>query len=391
MSILDDLAQDVRYAVRTLAVSHRTFAVTGVLMLAAGIGVTTAVFSVVSGLLLRPLPFAQPGRLVELHGTMGRGPNWSQVRNLEAYRRDSPSFEGLASYDIGARYLRDAAGAERVMAVRTEGPFFDVLGVAALYGRTYQPADALGIPIKRGRGFTRSDAAKTPMVVVVNETLAARAFPGEDPIGLVTTRGTIVGTIPDVRQVHLDRPAAPEVYTAIAQNWSQVSELGTTLVVKTRERPDALIDLIRSTIREVDPGQAESLSAFTLSLSILSAFAGLAIVLALSGTYGVISYLASSRAREFAIRVALGAGRGRVVRSVLGQGLSLTAIGLMLGVIGALAAAPLVGLAPIAVRRPDALTLVPVALLIAVVAAIAAPVPARRAARVDPMGVLRAD
>ena len=114
---LDDLAQDVRYAVRTLAVSHRAFAVTGVLMLAVGIGVTTAVFSVVSGLLLRPLPFAQPERLVELHGTMARGPNWSQVRNLEAYRRDSTSFEGLASYDVSARYLRDAAGAERVMTV----------------------------------------------------------------------------------------------------------------------------------------------------------------------------------------------------------------------------------------------------------------------------------
>ena len=105
----------------------------------------------------------------------------------------------------------------------------------------------------------------------------------------------------------------------------------------------------------------------------------------------MISYLASSRAREFAIRVALGAGRGRVVGFVLRQGMVLTGLGLMLGTIGALAATPLAGSLPITVRRPDLLTLVPVALVIALVAAIAALVPARRASRVDPMAVLRSD
>ncbi|HEX9365942.1 MAG TPA: hypothetical protein VF921_04905, partial [Vicinamibacterales bacterium] len=120
---LDDLVQDVRHAVRTLLLSHRTFAVTGVSMLAVGMGVTTAVFSVVSGLLLQPLPFAQPDRLVQLRGTSARGPQWPQVRNLDAYRRESHSFESLASSEVGATYLRDAGGAERVMTVRTEGPF----------------------------------------------------------------------------------------------------------------------------------------------------------------------------------------------------------------------------------------------------------------------------
>jgi putative ABC transport system permease protein len=264
--------------------------------------------------------------------------------------------------------------------------------------------DALGISIRRGRGFTHADTADAVPVIVINETLARRAFPGEDPVGLVTTRGTIVGTIADVRTVNLDLPAVPEVYYPIAQNWSQVSDLGMTLVVRTRDRPEPLIDAIRSTIRAVHPEQAifgiktmetvveESLSAFTLSLTILSAFAILAIVLALSGTYGVISYLASSRAREFAIRVALGAGRGRVIRFVLGQGLTLTGLGLVVGVCGALAAAPLFGAAPgVTVRRPDLVTLIPVACVIAIVAAVAALVPARRAARVDPMAVLRSD
>jgi predicted permease len=263
--------------------------------------------------------------------------------------------------------------------------------------------EALGIPVRRGRRFTAADTAGTTPVIMINDALARRAFPGEDPVGLLTTRGTIVGTIADVRQADLDRPAVPEVYYPVAQNWSQVSELGMTLVVRTRERPEPLIDPIRAAIRDADPDQAifgvktmegvvaESLSGFTLALSILSTFAVLAIVLALTGTYGVISYLASSRAREFAIRVALGAGRTRVIGFVLGQGLSLTAFGLAVGAGGALAAAPLAGTLPVSVRGPDLVTLLPVAGVIVIVAATAALVPARRAARVDPMAVLRSE
>jgi putative ABC transport system permease protein len=263
--------------------------------------------------------------------------------------------------------------------------------------------EAMGIPIRRGRGFTSFDTRARAGVIIINEALARRAFPNEDPIGLVTTRGTIVGTIGDVRQSGLDRPASPEVYTPIAQNWSQVSDLGMTLVVRTHDRPEPLVDSIRSIIHEVDPAQAifgvksmdavvaESLSGFTLSLSILSAFALLAVVLALSGTYGVISCIASSRMREFAIRVALGSGAGRVIRFVLGQGLLLTGMGLAAGLCAALLAAPLLRAAPVTVGRPDAVTIVPVALLIGIVVAVAALVPARRAARVDPMTALRTD
>jgi putative ABC transport system permease protein len=800
---LDDLTQDLRFAVRTLFLSHRTFAISAVSMLAIGIGVTTAVFSVVSGLVLRPLPFPQPDRLVQVHGTTLRPAQGLHVMNLDTYRRDSTSFEAVAGYEVGARYMRDAAGTERVMAVRTEADFFAVLGVAALHGRVYDATDsapavvigeafwrrrlggaaeiigralvldgqpytvagimpagfqfpyragsllqsatgqgrtdlwmpferpvsargrfgsvtgrlkngvslaaaqselnviskrleaqdparnqgrgislvplsqdvvpvpvrrlvmllfgavvivlalaaanvanlslarmtirqrevavraalgaspfrlvrqflaeslllsltggiaglllawwilkrlivaaapylprahevgldwrvftfmlvvcavvgtavgampaiiaarrdpratiqesgtqgsmsrgqrrlrnglvvaevalafvlgvgaavllrelvrlratdagivkanvitfhvgqprnadigmrfydiadrvaalpgvvaagfaqmlplqswgwtsnssdfrvrgrparpeefqielryvtpgyfeALGIPLRRGRRFTSADIAGALPVIIINEALARRAFPGEDPIGLLTTRGTIVGTISDVRQSDLDRPAAPEVYYPIAQNWSQISDLGMTLVVRTRDRPEPLIDSIRSTIRDVHPDQAvfgiktmegvieESLAGFTLSLSILSAFAIVGIILALSGTYGVIAYLASSRAREFAIRVALGAGRARVIRVVLGQGLTLTALGLVVGVVAALAAAPLARSLPVTVRPPDLITLVPVASVIALVAAIAVLVPARRASRVDPMAVLRSD
>jgi putative ABC transport system permease protein len=262
---------------------------------------------------------------------------------------------------------------------------------------------AIGIPIRRGRGFAETDTSGNPRVIIINEALARRAFPGADPIGLVTTRGTIVGTIGDVRQAGLDRTPLPELYTPIAQNWSQVSDLGMTLVVRTADRPEPMIDAIRSAIRDVDPGQAifavktmdavieDSLSGFTLSLTILSAFAALAIAMALTGTYGVISYLASSRMREFAIRVALGSGAVRVSGLVLGRAFLLTGIGLGAGLLGATLSMPMLRAAPVAVHAPGGMTVLVVASLIAAVAGIAALVPARRAARVDPMTALRTD
>jgi predicted permease len=263
--------------------------------------------------------------------------------------------------------------------------------------------DALGIPITRGRGFTRADMPDSLPVIIINEALARRAFPGEDPVGLVTTRGTIVGTIADVRQEHLDRPAVPEVYYPAAQNWSALSELGMTLVVRTQDRPELLVEAVRSAIRDAAPDRAifsvktmdrvvaDSLAEFRLTLSILAGFALLGLTLALSGTYGVISYLASSRTREFAIRVALGAGRAGMIGLVLVQGLVLTALGLAIGAGGSLLASPLFAAGSISVRPPDAAVLVPVAGLIAIVAAAAALIPARRASRVDPMHVLRAE
>jgi len=212
-----------------------------------------------------------------------------------------------------------------------------------------------------------------------------------------------VGTIGDIRQAGLDRPSLPELYTPIAQNWSQVSDLGMSLVVRTADRPEPMIDRVTSAIHDVDPGMAifgvktmdtvvkDSLSGFTISLSILSSFAVLAIALALTGTYGVISYLASSRMREFAIRLALGAGATRVATFVVWRAFLLTAIGLGLGLAGAISAAPVLNMTPGRVEAPGVDTMLAVALLITVVASAAALVPARRASRVDPIVVLRAE
>jgi predicted permease len=263
--------------------------------------------------------------------------------------------------------------------------------------------DALGIRIERGRGFTAADTRGAPGVIVINRALAARIFGDDDPIGRETSRGTIVGVVADVRQVHLDQPAEPELYYPAAQNWSQLSELGMTLVVRTQTRPEPIIEPVRSVVRAVAPHLsvfnvktmeqvvAESLSEFTLYLSLLAGFAVLAVVLAMTGTYGVIACLASARAREFAIRVALGADRGEVLRLVLRQTALLAALGLAAGVAAALVASPLVAGLPVTVRPPGAATIAPVVLFIATIALAASLAPARRAARVDPTTALRTE
>jgi putative ABC transport system permease protein len=262
---------------------------------------------------------------------------------------------------------------------------------------------AQGVPVVAGRTFTASDDRHAPFAIVINETLARRTFGTRNPIGAETTRGTVVGVVADVRQVHLDRPTEPEIYYTIVQNWSQLSELGMTLVVRTGDRPEASIDAVRAIIREVGPHLAvfnvktmdrvvaDSIADFTLYLSLIGGFAILALVLAVSGTYGVVSYVAMTRVREVAIRMALGADRRTVVRMMLRRGGALAGAGLVIGSAAAVLASPLLGYFPVAVRPPDALTIVPVAAVLGLIAVLASAVPARRAARTDPMTALRND
>ena len=324
-------------------------------------------------------------------------------------------------YDIEARAAQlpgvRAAGLTQLLPLQSWGwssvsGDFQVRGEAASQGPPFRielrfvtPGyfPALGIPIVRGRGFTRQDNRESPRVLVINETLAKRAFGGRDPIGLDTTRGLIVGIAGDVRQVHLDRAAEPELYTPIAQNWSQLSELGMTLVVSAQRDPESLAGGVRRIVQEVSRDLAvfnvktmarvvdDSLADFTLYLALIAAFAALALVLAATGTYGVISCVALAREREFAIRAALGASRGRLAALVVRDGVIFGAIGAALGTLGALAAAPLLGNLPVTIRPPDAATIAPAALLLGALAIAASLAPARRASSADPMAALRSE
>ena len=240
-------------------------------------------------------------------------------------------------------------------------------------------------------------------MILINETLARLSFPGENPVGTLTNRGMVIGIVGDVRQASLDRPSLPELYFPIAQNWSQLAELGLTLIVSTRDPPQGIIEPVRAIVREVEPNQAvfgvktmeqvmeDSLSDFTAYLTLIGLAAGLALLLATTGTYAVISYMATARTREFAIRVALGADRATVMGLVVRQGLGLT-------VAGSLRGRPARSPAPdswqgsrSASVRPISITAGPVAVLVAVVAIAACLAPARRAAGSDPIGALRGD
>jgi predicted permease len=261
--------------------------------------------------------------------------------------------------------------------------------------------EALGVPIRRGRGFLPSDTRDAPPVIVVNEALVRRAALGADPVGQPTTRGTIVGVAGDIRNANLDQETLPEVYYPIAQNWSQLSELGMTLVVRTAGPPTAIVDAVRAAVRAVRPDEAifdvktmdriieESMSPFTMYLMLMAMFAALALALALTGTYGVMAYVTASRAREFAIRVALGANRSGIMRLVLRQGLRLTGIGLAIGIVLALLAAPVLRALPVDVRPPGFAVLGSVASLVAIFAMLACVIPARTGSRVDPITILR--
>jgi ABC-type antimicrobial peptide transport system permease subunit len=174
-----------------------------------------------------------------------------------------------------------------------------------------------------------------------------------------------------------------------------------TLVVRTDDRPEPVISAVRSIVRQVNPSFAifniksfdavitESLSGFTIYLWLMVGFAALAVVLATTGVYGVIAFVAAARTREFAIRVAVGADTARVTRLVLSHGARLAVFGTAVGIIATILTRPLLQNLPISVRPPDLTLIVPIAIFVAVIAVAACAVPALRAAHADLFGTLR--
>jgi putative ABC transport system permease protein len=263
---------------------------------------------------------------------------------------------------------------------------------------------ALGIPIRKGRGFTDRDNSDAPPVVLVNETLARLYFPDEDPTGQrILYRGTIIGVVGDVRQSGLDRAPAAEIYYPLAQNFGQLPAAGMAVAVRGLAPPESLASAVRGAIRDVNPNQpvfniktmhrviADSLSKWKLYTWLIGLFAGIALLLAVAGIYGVISYAATSRTREFGIRLALGADARSVLGLVLRHGGLLVALGLIAGLCGALALTRLLSGLLYGVTPTDPATFAVMAVLLGAVALAACLGPARRAARVDPAVALRCE
>jgi len=261
---------------------------------------------------------------------------------------------------------------------------------------------ALGIPVKSGRFFDHRDAEGTPEVVVINETMARRFWPDEDPLGkrlriAENPWRTVVGVVGDVKNNGLSAETKPEMFYPLAQSPLPFM----TLVVRSDTDATALASAVQREVREVDKEQpvydvktmeqrvAESVSSQRLTTLLVSLFAALAITLAGIGIYGVISYSVTQRTHEIGVRVALGARGADVLRLVVGQGMKLVLIGVGLGLAGALALTRLVSSFFFGVSAADPLVYAGVSLLLLAVALAACLIPARRAMKVDPMVALR--
>jgi putative ABC transport system permease protein len=262
---------------------------------------------------------------------------------------------------------------------------------------------AIGIPLIKGRELTARDDKNSPPTIMINQALADRIFSDEDPIGkrLLALDGKpheIVGIAGNARQWGLDRPSDPEIYFPFSQtNFTSES----TLVVRTTGEPAALIEGVRSAVRDVSSDapvfraktmmnvMANSTAQQRFNMILMTVFAAVALVMAAIGLYGVISYSVTQRTHEIGIRMALGASSGDVVKLVVGQGMLLAAAGVAAGLGAALALTRLLSSLLFGISPTDPITFAVISLILTAVALAACFVPARRATRVDPMIALR--
>jgi putative ABC transport system permease protein len=263
---------------------------------------------------------------------------------------------------------------------------------------------AMGIPLKKGRLFSEQDGPGTQPVAVINQALADTYFPDDDPIGQRFQFGEIVGVVGDVRSFGLDAEPSPEVYLSYEQATGRLASTlsGMYLIVRSRGvDPLSLVPEIRSIVLAVDPEMpiddvltmeqrlSNSVAGPRFYAVLLGLFGALALILAISGIYGVVSYSVSRRTAETGIRMALGAKTGDIIKMVLGEGMLLAVVGVGGGLAASVAATRLLSGLLFGVTANDIATYAGVAVLLCAIALLACYVPARRASRVDPVDALR--
>ena len=282
---------------------------------------------------------------------------------------------------------------------QTANPYSNYEAISPDYFRT------MGIPLVRGRDFNNQDRGDATTVVIINEMMARKYWPGEDPVGKRLKFGkansnapwlTVVGVVKDVRYREWDA-VRPDIYVPYLQN----SEYRTDFVIRTKANPLSLTESFRREVYALDKDQAvaavttmdelvsSALARPRFNTLLLSIFAALALSLSAVGVYGVMAYTVTQQTHEIGIRMALGAQVRDVLRMILGQGMKLIVIGLVIGVAGAFALTRLMASLLYGVTATDPLTFTGVAGVLAVVAIAACYIPARRATRVDPMVALR--
>ena len=267
--------------------------------------------------------------------------------------------------------------------------------------------DTMSIPLLRGRVFSDQDAPNTPRAAVIGETMARLYWPGQDPIGKRIGVGEIerpedwtqvVGVVKDVRQLELTADPKPQLYLPYKQRGFFEPR---DLVVKTEVDPASLAATVRKTVWEIDKDQPvshirtmeeillDSIARQRFSMLLLAIFAGVALILAAVGIYGVMSYSVAQRTHEIGIRMALGAQTSAVLKLAVGYGMKLVVAGIVIGLIAAFALTRVMSTLLFGVTATDPVTFGVISLLLIVVAAIASYIPARRATKVDPIIALR--
>jgi putative ABC transport system permease protein len=297
------------------------------------------------------------------------------------------------TFNVGRGYVREGR------------PFTpEEAGVASYLAATPEYFRTLNIPLLSGRVFSDQDNAQAPKVIIVNESLARQLWPGESPVGKRITiwrdedfPRQIVGVVGDTK-ASLDVEAGLQMYVPYAQdaNWGVMS-----LVIRTNGEPTSLTPAVRNEIRSLDKGVpvfnvktmddvlALSVGPRRTPMLLLSAFAGVALMLAMIGIYGVTAYQVNQRTQEIGIRMALGAQMRDVVKLVLRGGIMLAVIGIGLGLVGAFALTRLINSLLFGVQPTDLATFAIVSLALFATAVVACYLPARKATKVDPLVALR--
>lgn len=373
-----------------------------------------------AGLMIRSLIHLQqvnPGFDPERVMVMRLSPNWSKYSTGEQYRdlslRTSETISrlpGVISAAMATNYPLNPLGI-------TNGPFnrsFVIEGHLPTDGELAPQADfrlvtsgyfeTIHLPLINGRFFTEADHDKSIPVAVINQTLARHRWGNENPVGrrISFNRGetwlTIVGVVGDARSYGLNREALDEIYAPVRQAGG-----AGFLLVRTAADPAGMVQLLRKAVYELDAetaidhvrtlaeAQSEAIASPRLTTLLLGLFAGLAMIITATGIAGVIALSVSQRTHELGIRLALGATQNEVLLMVLRQGMKLVVIGLLIGSVSALALTRLMSSLLFAVAPTDPLTFLIVAFVLAIVAAAACYIPARRVTTIDPLIALRTE
>lgn len=263
---------------------------------------------------------------------------------------------------------------------------------------------AMGVPLTKGRLFSAQDGPESPQVVVINQSLADTYFPDEDPVGQRFQFGEIIGIVGDVRSFGLDAEPSSEVYLSYEQATGRLAGAMSTMHLVVRSGgvdPLSLVPELRAQVLTVDPEMpiddvltmeqrlSNSVAGPRFYAVLLGLFGALALILAISGIYGVVSYSVSRRTAETGIRLALGARAGDIAKMVVGEGMFLALIGVGGGVLLSVAVTRVLSSSLFGVSTTDITTFVGVAILLSAIALLACYIPARRASRIDPVDALR--